>query len=392
VHRGQVGSGFGDASARALRERLDALRVDESPFTGDAPVDGEARWVRPELRADVAYAELTAEGRLRAPVFLGLHEEAPPEPPRLLGSDDGDERILRDGDREIRLTNLSKLFWAPEGITKGDLLEHYARVAGVLVPHLEGRPMILKRYPDGADAEPFFQHNIPQGAPDWIPRVELARSDKPDSEPNTYVVVDDALTLMWVVNLGCIDLNPWQSRAATPDEPTHVLFDLDPADGLPFDRVVETCLAVRDELDALGLRGYPKTTGGTGMHVFVPVTPGFTHDVARLFAAAVAERLVAQRPDLVTTRPLKADRGMRVYLDANQNGRGRSISSVYSVRPRRGAPVATPLAWEEVREGIDPRDFTMAVTADRVARLGDLFAPVLTDLQDLVPAVKRLAG
>ena len=183
-------------------------------------------------------------------------------------------------------------------------------------------------------------------------------------------MVDDPLGLLWLVNLGCIDLNPWQSRARAPDEPTHVLFDLDPADGLPFAKVVEAALLVRDALDAVGLRGYPRTSGATGIHILVPVVPGLTFDAVRLFARVVSEALVKARPDLVTTRTKIADRGPRVYLDANQNGRGKSIACVYSVRPRPGAPVATPLRWEEVREGLDPRSFTMGVVARRVEARG----------------------
>ena len=198
------------------------------------------------------------------------------------------------------------------------------------------------------------------------------------------------MSLLWLVNLGCIELNPWQSRAETPDEPTFVLFDLDPADGLPFARVVEAARLVGDALEGLGLRGYPRTSGATGMHILVPVVPGLTFDTVRLFARVVSEGLVRARPDLVTTVTRVADRGPRVYLDHNQNGRGRSIASLYSVRPRPGAPVATPLRWDEVREGLDPRVFTMGVVARRIESEGDLSTGVLDDPQSLDEAVARL--
>ena len=385
VHRGQVGSGFGHDSAAATRAALEPLRREAPAFAGDFPVDGEARWVDPTRRCRVTYAELTHEGRLRAPVFEGLVDE--PEGPA-----GAVERVVADGERRIRLTNLTKPFWGPEGISKGELLDHYAAVAGALVPHLAGRAMVLKRYPDGADASPFFQHNVPDGAPEWLRRAELARGDEADRATNTYAVVDDPLALLWVVNLGCIDLNPWQSRVDTPGEPTQVLFDLDPMDGLPFGRVVETARLIREELEALGLRAYPKTTGAAGMHLFLPVRAGLSFDVVRLFAQAIAERVVARRPDLATTRVLKEQRGQRVYVDVNQNGRGRSISSVYSVRPRRGAPVATPLDWDEVTPDLAPGRFTIRTAASRLVERGDLFAPVLSDLQDLAPAVALLSG
>jgi bifunctional non-homologous end joining protein LigD len=340
---------------------------------------------------------MTSEGRMRAPVFLGLAEgpddreetwTAPREPSTASA---GDERVIADGARRVRLTNLGKAYWPGEGITKGDLLDHYLRVAQWLVPHLAGRPMILKRYPNGI-AEPFFfQHNAPENTPEWLRTAELGRGER-SVERNRYLIVDDPLALLWVVNLGCIDLNPWQSRADTPDAPTHVLFDLDPPDGMPFDVVVETALMVRDALEALGLRGYPKTSGSSGMHVFVPVGPGLTYEVTRLFAQVVCEDLARRRPDILTTLVPVASRGNRLYLDANQNGRGRSVASVYSVRPRPGAPVSTPLDWDEVRPGLDPRTFTTEVVARRLVAAGDRFAGALDDPQPLSEAIARIAG
>jgi bifunctional non-homologous end joining protein LigD len=350
--------------------------------------------VRPELRCEVTYSERTPDGRLRAAVFHGLAEPeedaAPAVPPGPFGAAGGD-RTVQEGDRRVTLTNLDKVFWPREGITKGNVLDHYLRVAPVLVPHLAGRPMILKRYPNGIEEDFFFQHSVADG-PDWLSRAELSRSGREGDKLSRYVIVDDPMALLWLVNLGCIDLNPWQSLAAAPDEPTFVLFDLDPADGLPFDRVVETALLVRDALEGLGLRGYPRTSGASGMHILVPVLPGSTFDEVRGFARVVSEALVAARPDLVTTVTTVARRGPRVYLDHNQNGRGRSIASVYSVRPRPGAPVATPLRWEEVVPGLSPRDFTMGEVARRVEREGDLAAGVLEDRQSIASAIAALAS
>ncbi len=401
--RGAVGSGIGPDLADTLRARLEPL-ARPGPETADAPPDLRgAHWVSPRLRCRVEYAEVTADGRLRAPVFRGLVGDEvdsgpgarpadPPSPRPDPSTRNDDERVVRDGERRVRLTNLGKVWWPADGRSKGDAIDHYLRVAGVLVPHLAGRPMILKRFPDGVTGEHFFQHNLPEGAPAWLGRVELSRSGRTGERTSTYALVDDPLALLWVVNLGCIDMNPWQSRADAPDEPTQVLFDLDPGEGVPFAAVAETALLVRDELVRVGLRGYPRTSGATGMHVFVPLAPGHGFDAARLFAGVVGARLRRARPDLVTTETRVADRGARVYLDANQNGRGRSIASVYSIRPRPGAPVATPLGWEEVVAGLDPAAFPPEVVAARIAARGDLFAPTLTDLQELAPAVARLAG
>lgn len=343
--------------------------------------------MRPVLRCRVSYLELTEEGRLRAPVFGGLAAdgsvpEADPTP--------AEGRVIADGDRRVTLTNTTKLYWPADGLRKGDLIDHYLRVADVLVPHLRGRAMVLKRYPEGIETAPFFQHTVPDGAPDWLHTAELTRGDDTKRAVNRYAVVDDPLALLWVVNLGCIDLNPWQSTLIRPNEPDWVLFDLDPMPGVPFSRVVETALLIRDRLDDLALRAYPKTSGGDGMHLFVPAAPGCDYSVARLFAAALAAQLERARPDLVTSSFAKAERGSRVYIDTNQIGRGRSIAAVYSVRPRGGAPVSTPLGWEEVGAELDPGRFTMAEVARRVAAHGDLFAPVLEGGQDIAAAARRL--
>lgn len=389
-----VGSGLTDAVARGLWDRLRASEIPATPFANDVPAaPAKPRWVRPEIACEVRYSERTSDGRLRAPVFRGLvhsADEAPDVPSGPFSAADGSRRV-QEGERTVTLTNLDKPYWPREGITKGHLLDHYLRMAPVLVPHLVGRPMILKRYPDGIEGEFFFQHTV-NDAPAWMRRAELSRGGKPDEKTSRYVVVDDAMSLLWLVNLGCIELNPWQSRADAPDEPTYVLFDLDPADGLPFGRVVEAARMVGDALEALGLRGYPRTSGATGMHILVPVVPGLTFDAVRLFARVVSEGLVRARPDLVTTVTRVADRGPRVYLDHNQNGRGRSIASLYSVRPRPGAPVATPLRWDEVREGLDPREFTMGAVARRVEREGDLSRGLIDDLQGLEEAVARLGA
>jgi len=387
VYCGRVGSGFTDASGRALRRRLDRMVTDRSPFTSVPPVRG-TRWVRPDLAARVAFTEWTDDGIMRAPVFLGLAEEEPPERPHPVLDLSRSEIRVRDGGREIRLTNLDKPFWKAEGITKGDLLDHYARMAPVLVPHLAGRPEVLKRYPNGWDEPFFFQHQLPETAPRWLSRVELQKGD----EEITYAVVNEALELLWVVNLGCIDLNPWHATAERPDQPEYVLFDLDPQEGVAYASVIEAALLLREELDAVGLRGYPKTSGSRGMHVLVPVLAGVTHETVRLFAQVVGERMRARRPDLVTVEVQIARRGRRVYVDANQNGYGKTIAGVYSVRPVPGASVSTPLRWEEVDEGLDPSRFTIAAVAARVADEGDLFAPVLEDRQDLAAAIARLGG
>jgi len=386
THRyiGRVGSGFGDAAAREIRGRLDRMRADAAPFD-DPPAElRDAVWVTPTLTCRVTHGDRTSDGILRHPVFHGLVEHEPSRAPRVLDTSAG-ELVIRDGDREVRLTNLAKPFWPALGITKGDLLDHYARMAPVLVPHIAGRPMVMKRFPDGWDHPFFFQHALPSTAPDWLSRVTLTKGD----DAITYGVVDDAMALLWLVNLGCIDLNPWHARAATPELADHVLFDLDPQEGVPFTAVGEVALLVRDALSAIGLRSHPKTSGSRGIHVMVPIVPA-PHESARLFANLIARRLVTDRPDLVTVEGTIARRGRRVYVDANQNGYGKTIASVYSVRAVEAATVSTPVTWDEVEAGLDPSRLTIDAIADRVARDGDLFAGALRGDQNLAAAVERL--
>lgn len=382
---GRAGSGFTEASTRDLRHRLDRLVSDDCPFSRPPRDVKGVQWVRPVLGCRVSYGELTNDGQMRSPVFIGLVEHEPAERSGTVLDLTAPELRVRDGDREVRLTNLGKPFWSVKGITKGDVLDHYARVAPFLVPHLAGRPMVLKRYPNGWDAAHFFQHALPDTAPDWLRRVTLRRG----GEDVTYAVVDDPLSLLWVVNLGCIDLNPTHARAATPQLADYVLFDLDPQEGVTVDELFETALLVREALAEVGLRCHAKTSGSRGVHVLVPVEP-IGHESVRLFSQVIAQRIVARRPDLVTVEMAKARRGRRVYIDTNQNGEGKTIASVYSLRPVAAASVSTPLEWDEVVAGVDPALFTMAAVAQRVSDRGDLFAPVLRRDQDLAAAIGAL--
>ena len=236
----------------------------------------------------------------------------------------------------------------------------------------------MKRFPDGIEGKHFFQKDAPSHMPEWIPTRTYRSVSRATREKRTisYPLVNDELALLWMANMGCIDLNTWYSRVDKPDRPDFCLFDLDPSDGVPFKDVVKVALLIKQLLDGLGLVGYPKTSGSDGIHVCVPVTRRHTYADTRHFAEIVAGTLVRTHPKLVTTQWSRAKRH-GVLIDANQNGEGKTIASVYSVRPHPGAPVSTPLLWDEVTEDLDPRDFTFETALDRVERHGDLFAPVL---------------
>jgi bifunctional non-homologous end joining protein LigD len=391
---GNVGTGFSDGEIDRLLALLRPLERAGPPFP-DAPKmprvrKGDVTWVEPRLVAEVEFVEWTHDGHLRAPSYQGLRDDKPaedvvPETPDLPGE-------IRAGGRVLRLSNLDKPFWPEEGITKGDLLAYYRELAPVLVPHLRDRPFTMRRYPDGAGGKHFFQKDAPKHMPDWIPtrRFQVStRARPPQRKWVDFPLVNDELALLWMVNMGCIDLNAWYSRVDRPDRPDFVLFDLDPSADVGFGETVQVALLVREILELLGLVGFPKTSGADGMHVLVPVERRYTYEDTRRFAEVVAGAIARAHPRLATTEWTKAKR-RGVLVDANQNGEGKTIASVYSVRPQAGAPVSTPLRWEEVDASLDPAAFTMDEVRRRVAAHGDLFAGVLSTRQRLEPALRKL--
>ena len=347
-------------------------------------------WVEPELVCEVEFAEWTHDGRLRAPSYQGLREDKKAEEVRREREPIGPE--MKRGRRVLKLSNLTKPFWPDEGIAKGDLLSYYRDVAPVLLPHLRDRPFTMKRYPDGAYGKFFFQKDAPSHMPAWIPtrRFEVSTRDSPRTRREIdFLLVNDELALLWVVNMGCIDLNTWYSRVDKPSRPDFVLFDLDPSPDVGFAETIEVALLVKQVLDLVGLVSFPKTSGSEGIHILVPVDRRHSFDETRGFSEIVAGAIARAHPRLATTEWTKAKR-RGVLIDSNQNGEGKTIASAYSVRPKPGAPVSTPLRWEEVNALLDPAAFTMDVVLDRVAREGDLFEGVLTTRQSLAAALKSL--
>jgi bifunctional non-homologous end joining protein LigD len=301
---------------------------------------------------------------------------------------------IRRGKHVLKLSNLDKPFWPEEGITKGDLIGYYRDVADALVPHLRDRPFTMKRYPDGWQGDFFFQKDAPSHMPDWIKTAEIEVSTRETPRRRRKIrapLVNDDLSLLWMVNMGCIDLNTWYSRVDKLDRPDFVLFDLDPSPDVGFKETVEVALLVRQALEALELESFVKTSGSDGIHVLVPIARRHTYADTREFSEIIAGALARSYRGLVTTEWTKSKR-RGVLIDSNQNGEGKTIASVYSVRPREGAPVSTPLRWDEVNEQLDPAAFTMDVVLERVRRHGDLFEGVLTQKQSLSTALKALSA
>jgi bifunctional non-homologous end joining protein LigD len=277
--------------------------------------------------------------------------------------------------REVRLTNLDKVFWQDEKITKGDLIQYYADVAPYLLPHIKDRAMVMKRYPHGASGEFFFMKRAPEPRPDWI---RTCRIDHDSGNVIDFPVIDDLPSLLWVINLGCIDLNQWYATCDDVDRPDYVHFDLDPGPGATWENVLECGLIVRDALDALEMPSVVKTTGSKGLHLYVPIVRGPQQKDAWTFAKALAVELASRNPALMTSEYKVAKRPKgRVLVDYNQNAWGRTLASIYSVRPRPRAPVSTPVTWKEVEKGIRIEDFRIDNVLTRLGRVGDLWKPLL---------------
>jgi bifunctional non-homologous end joining protein LigD len=302
---------------------------------------------------------------------------------------DRDEATVTVGDRSVQLTNLRKLFWKTLNLTKGDLLQYYVDIAGWLLPHLTDRAMVMKRYPNGSEGEFFYMKRAPHPRPDWIRICSIPHKS---SNVIAFPLVQDLPSLLWMINLGCIDLNPWYGRCDDWDRPDFLHFDLDPVEGADFQRICEVALIVRDLLATLHMTTYAKTTGSRGIHVYVPIRRGPLQKEVWGIAKALALELAARFPKIITSeyRVAKRPHG-RVLVDYNQNAWGRTLASVYSVRPTPQATVSAPVSWKEVERGVTIEQFRLDNIRARLSKLGDLWKPLLgPDRFDLDPLVSAL--
>jgi bifunctional non-homologous end joining protein LigD len=397
---GNVGTGFTAKVLSSIYEQLVPLTMKKKPLDSGEEIPA-ATWTKPSLVCAVKYSGWGADNHLRAPVFLGMrpdleamdcvreHGDASParnvEGTKLLATTKQEVMIERDG-RQLKFTNLNKVFYPADGFTKRDVVNYYHDVAPLLVPHLAGRPLSLKRYPNGIEAEYFFQKDAAPLAP-WLHTEQIAEGE---GAAKPFVICDDESSLLYLANLGCIDQNPWFSRVGSLDYPDFMVLDLDPYH-CGYDRIVEAAQLVRRKLEELHLEGHPKTTGGDGMHIYVPIAAEYSYEQVRTFAEIIARLAIGDRPDLFTTPRAVAQREKgKVYFDYLQISWGKTISAPYVLRAHSRAPVATPLRWSEVRPGLSPHDFTIANVRARFEHLGDIFAPVLSNSQKLEPAMERL--
>jgi bifunctional non-homologous end joining protein LigD len=402
VYIGHTGGGFDSRTLEDVYARLEPLVQKECPFRQKPATNEPARWVAPQLVCEVMFQEWSRDGRMRFPIFVGLRDDKPPEAVHREEAKETTSVLAKENEEapakpqpatvkpEPKLTNLTKVYWPDDGTTKGDLIDYYRAVADILVPHLVDRPQSLHRHPNGIDKPSFFQKNVGnQPPPDWVKTTPIISEN--DGDAHTYLLCQDQPSLLYMANLGCIEINPWMSRLGSLDRPDFVVIDLDPED-VPFDRVVETAQAVHKLLEQIGADSVCKTSGKRGLHVYVPLRARYEYELAKQFAELIARLVHGRLPETTSLARMPAHRQKRVYLDHLQNGRGKTLAAPYSVRPVPGALVSTPLTWREVKRGLDPHKFTIRTVPKRLKRVGDLFQPVLSGGADLEKCLARLAS
>ncbi len=431
IYVGRTGGGFDDRMLAQAYDEVKPLVTETCPFKEVPAEVRKSTWVQPQLVCEVRFNEWTSDRKLRAPIFQGFRDDVDPEQCRLEESiprpspgpsghplPRGEGHVEADpsrpgrvdsvstarkearghveadpsppgrgwpegpGEGHIEFTNLDKVFWPEDGYTKGDLIEYYDKISPFLISHLLDRPLVFERFPDGIYGQSFYQKDAPGYTPEWIRTEGIWSEDVQRSI--RYFIGASREQLLYIANTGNIQQNPWMSRVQHLDYPDYLVFDLDPVEA-PFSSVQRVAIVLKQVLDELGLRSYPKTSGASGIHVHLPVLEKtFTYEEVRLFAEAVASIVVQRAPDLATIeRVVRRRKAHHVYIDFLQNVRGKTVASVYSPRPRQGAPVSTPLKWQDFKRPIDPKAFTIKTIFKRLDKFGDLFEPALTDRQDI---------
>jgi bifunctional non-homologous end joining protein LigD len=416
VYTGKIGTGYTEKMQKDMMKLFKPLEQKQSPFgvVPDVnkpsrfrpdPPDAKATWLKPKLVCEVSFREMTEDGVMRHPSFEGMREDKDAkdvvreqavetkkaikmgERKTLLNpSDESQTRTINGHD--LGFTHLSKIFWPKEKYTKRDLLNYYYQVAPYILPYLKDRPQSMNRHPNGINAPGFYQKNVKGKVPDWIETFPYhAEGDKEEKE---FLVCTDEASLMYMISLGCIEVNPWSSRVKTPDNPDWCIIDLDPDKKTPFDKVVEAAQVTKKILDAAGIEAYPKTSGSTGIHIYFPLGAKYTYEESKEFARVVVQHVNAEIPDFTSIERTVSARKGKMYLDFLQNRPQATIAAPYSVRPKPGATVSAPLDWKEVKKGLSMQAFTIQTMGDRLKDVGDLFKPVLGKGVDLSKALKKL--
>lgn len=377
---GHTGGGFDQEKLTEVYAILQPLVTETSPFPHEPETNTKPTWVKPKLVCQVKFTEWTNDGMMRQPVFLGMREDKDAKDVSDESQYKGKKAVHTAGSRAVpvtrgkaELTNLNKVFWPKEGYTKGDLIEYYDSIADTILPYLKDRPISLNRFPNGIEGESFFQKDVIH-KPNWVKTVPMY-SEK-DQHDIHWLLCNDKDTLLYIANLGSIEINPWNSRYTKPEHPDYLILDLDP-EGIPFREVVRTAKVVKELLDDLELDCFLKTSGKTGLHILLPLKAKYTYDQARQFAQILAQNVFEKVPDTTSILRNPKKREHKIYLDYLQNREGQTIAAPYCVRPIAGAQVSTPLEWKDLTEDLSPADFTIQNMKARIKRKGDLWAPLL---------------
>lgn len=426
IYTGKVGTGFNQKMQKEMMVLFEPLIVDKPAFSEEPDVNKPSRfrpnpphaavtWLKPHLIAEVSFAEMTTDGVMRHPSFEGIREdkqakdivleiEKPTEGivsekstgiimPRSKGSrktlvnPSEVSQVKKIGGHELKFTNLNKIFWPKEKISKGDLINYYYQIAPILLPYLKDRPESMNRYPNGITGKSFYFKNVKGKVEDWMDTYDYYSDG--DKEQKEYLIANDEATLLYMINMGCIELNPWSSTVKKPDHPTFCIIDLDPGTKTRFDQVIETALVTRDILDNMGVPNYCKTSGSTGLHIYIPLGGKYTYEQSKEFARIIVTLVHQELSKSTSIERAVKDRKGKLYLDFLQNRPHATIACAYSVRPKPGATVSMPLEWGEVRKGLKMTDFNIFNALDRVKGLGDIFRPVLGRGIDLKKIIKK---
>jgi bifunctional non-homologous end joining protein LigD len=390
-YSGKVGSGYTENILKDLRTKLDKLERKKNPFVENPKMPG-IHWVEPKLLAQIKFTEWTETNSMRHPVYLGLREDKPAkkviaERPTVKteAMDEAEKSTkktseVKETKSKVEFSNLDKIFWPKEKITKGDVVNYYNGIADYILPYLKDRPESMRRTPDGIKSPGFFQKDVAGKVPKWI-KTKKIKSESAE-EAVEWLLCQDIDTLLYLANLGCIEMNPWSSRVGSLDNPDYIIFDLDP-NKADIKKLVTTAKKVKEILDRLKIKAYLKTSGGKGLHVFIPVLPKYTYEQSRDFSLLISQMVNRELPEITSLERMPAKRIGKVYLDFLQNGKGKTMASIYSVRPREGASVSTPLEWNELDDNLDLQKFNIKTVPERLKEKGDLWKDFFNDSMDL---------
>jgi len=401
MYVGHSGTGFNKTLLKELYNKFQPYIMDVNPFGKWVPVNNDVTWLRPHFVANIRYSELTRERIMRHPVFQGLREDKTIEDMKkgntslenktastVDNNKDKNVQSEQSIKTKVELTHLDKMYWPKEQITKGDLISYYNAVYKYIIPFLRNRPQSMKRTPNGIAGQSFFQKDVKEIAPDWAKTITLP-ADNEEGEIE-YLLCNDKDTLLYMANLGCIEINPWNSTINHLDNPDYLVLDLDPSEKNSFEEVITTANVIKELTDKVGATSYCKTSGSTGLHIYIPLNAKYTYDESRLFAELIANIAAQQIPEIATVERPLSKRHDKLYIDFLQNKKGQTLAAPYSVRPKPHATVSMPLEWSEVKPGLQIADFTIKNALQRIEQKGDLFKSVLGKGINLEACLKKI--